>query len=89
MVHYLAIFLPQLADSTAVLDKLTKKECDKHFPAWTTRHQTTFEMIKNLVVSPECLTMINPLLMPEYKIFITTDASDFGSGAILAFAKEY
>ena len=42
LVHYLAIFLPRLADSTAVLDKLTRKECDKHFPAWTKRHQTVF-----------------------------------------------
>ena len=89
LVRYLAIFLPHLADSTAVLDELTKKECNKHFPAWTTRHQTAFETIKTLVISPECLTTINPSLMPEYKIFITTDASDFGSGAILAFGKTY
>ena len=89
LVRYLAIFLPQLADSTTVLDELTKKECDKHFPAWTTRHQTMFETIKNLVISPECLTMIDPSLMPEYKIFVTTDTSDFGSGAILAFGKNY
>ena len=89
MVRYLAIFLPRLADSTAVLDKLTKKECDRNFPAWTTKHQTAFETIKSLVVSPECLTTIDPSLMPEYKIFVTTDASDFGSGAILAFGRTY
>ena len=89
LVWYLAIFLPCLVDSPAVLNELTKKECDKHFLAWTARHQTAFKTIKALVVSPECLTTIDPLLMPEYKIFVTTDASDFGSGAILAFGKMY
>ena len=63
LVRYLAIFLPRLADSMAVLDELTKKECDKHFPAWTTKHQTAFETIKTLVISPECLTTIDPSLI--------------------------
>ena len=27
--------------------------------------------------------------MPKYKIFVTTDASDFGSGAVLSFSPTY
>ena len=32
---------------------------------------------------------IDPKLMPEYKIFVTMDASDTGSGAILSFGPSY
>ena len=89
LIRYLAVFLPKIAEHTTVLDKLTKKECDKHFPPWTTQHQVTFDEIKTLVMSPACLTTIDPALMPKHKIFITTDASDTGSGAILSFGKSY
>jgi reverse transcriptase-like protein len=70
---------------TAILDGLTKKECDKHFPTWTTAHQHAFDKIKQLATSPECLITINPSKMPMHRIFVTTDASDIGSGAILSF----
>lgn len=89
LVRYLAAFLPKIAEHTTVLDELTKKECDKHFPPWTTRHQVAFNEIKTLVTSPACLTTIDPALMPEHKIFVTTDASDTGSSAILSFGKSY
>jgi hypothetical protein len=85
LVHYLATFLPALAKHTAILDKLTKKECDKSFPQWTSKHQKAFDSIKQLATSTECLTTIDPGKMPKYKIFVTTDASDYGSGAILSF----
>ena len=32
LVRYLAVFLPNLAKFTVILDELTKKECDKDFP---------------------------------------------------------
>lgn len=89
LVRYLATFLPKLADHTAVLDELTRKECDKEFPRWTTRHQTAFDSIKALATSPPCLTTIDPHSMPQNKIFVTTDASDFGSGAVLSFGPTY
>ena len=89
LVRYLNIFLPNLAKHTGILDELTKKECDRDFPPWTTRHQNAFEEIKRLVTSSECLTSIDPTLMPEYKIFVTTDASDRGSGAVLSFGPSY
>jgi reverse transcriptase-like protein len=85
LVRYLASFLPTLTTHTAILDSLTKKECDKHFPTWTTAHQCAFDKIKQLAISPECLITINPSKMPAHRIFITTDASDIGSGAILSF----
>jgi hypothetical protein len=89
LVRYLAAFLPKIADHTTILDELTRKECDKRFPEWTTRHQAAFEAVKELATSPICLTTIDPSLMPEHKIFVTTDASDTGSGAILAFGPTY
>ena len=89
LVCYLAVFLPKLAKHTVVLDELTCKECDKDFPGWENYHQLAFDSIKNLVTSPACLTTIDPRLMPDYKIFVTTDASDTGSGAILSFGPSY
>ncbi len=35
LVCYLAALLPSLAKHTAILNMLTKKECDKHFLGWT------------------------------------------------------
>ena len=89
LVRYLSVFLPKLSEHTGILDELTKKECDKLFPVWTPRHQKAFEAIKSLVTSADCLTSIDPSLMPEYKIFVTTDASDFGLGAVLSFGPTY
>ena len=84
LVCYLAVFLPNLAKFTVILDELTKKECDKHFPGWKIKHQTAFEVIKRLVTSSDCLTTIDTHTHPDYKIFVTTDASNTGSGAILS-----
>jgi hypothetical protein len=89
LVRYLATFLPKLADHTTTLDALTKKECDKKFPEWTQTHQEAFDNIKHLATSTECLTTIDYSLMPDYKIFVTTDASDYGSGAVLSFGPSY
>ena len=89
LVCYLAAFLPNLAQHTNVLDKLTTKECDKVFLPWSEHHQKAFDNIKELVLSKACLTTINPLLKPLYKIFVTMDASDTGSGAVLSFSPSY
>ena len=89
LVRYLSAFLPNLATHTTVLDELTTKECDKSFPPGSKRHQTAFENIKALIVSKACLMTIDPSLMPHYKIFVTTDASDTRSGAVLSFGPSY
>jgi len=89
LVCYLSNFLPDLATYTRVLDELTTKDCNKRFPHWSDSHQHTFDNIKRLAMSPCCLTTINASLMLDHKIFITTDASDFRSGAILSFGTTY
>lgn len=89
LVRYVAAFLHKLADFTAILTELTYKECDKHFPAWLPKHQEAFDAIKKLVTSCDCLTVIDFDKMPEYKIFVTTDASDLCSGAVLSFGKPW
>jgi hypothetical protein len=60
-----------------VLTELTTKECNKAFPPWTDQHQLAFDAIKKAIVGHECLTTIDHALMPDYKIFVTTDASDY------------
>ena len=89
LVRYLSAFLPNLAQHTTILDELTTKDCDKAFPPWTARHQTAFDAVKQLVTSKACLTTIDPSLMPNHRIFVTTDASDMGSGAVLSFGPTY
>lgn len=85
LVRYLAAFLPQLALHTSILNKLTDKDSDLQFPEWTDAHQSAFQGIKNLVISSDCLTVIDHAKMPEHRIFVTTDASDYQSGAMLSF----
>ena len=85
LVRYLASFLPNLAEHAGVLTQLTLKHCDAAFPQWTSGHQHAFDSIKRLVSSRECLTTIDHNQMPSKKIFVTTDASDMRSGAVLSF----
>ena len=75
-VHYASAFLPKLADHSSVLTLLTTKDAHKHFPAWTDEHQYAFDAIKALVVSVDCLTVIDHENPGNNKIFVTCDASD-------------
>ena len=81
----IAVFLPQLADFTTVLTPLTTKESRKNFPEWTTAHQTAFEAIKALIISHECLMVINHQTPGDNKIFVTCDASDWRTSTTLSF----
>lgn len=85
LVRYLAAFLPDLAKFTMVLDPLTSNKLKRDFPPWTHKHQAAFDGIKKLVTSAECLTTIDHQNPGDNKIFVTTDASDLRSGAILSF----
>ena len=85
LVRYVSAFLPKLADHTIVLTPLTTKDAHKHFPPWTDEHQCAFESIKSLVVSSECLTVIDHEDPGNNKIFVTCDASDWRTGAVLSF----
>ena len=59
LVCYVSAFLPKLVDHSSVLTPLTTKDAQKHFPIWTNEHQNTFDAIKALVVSSDCLTVID------------------------------
>ena len=89
LVRYVAIYLPQLAHHTVILNELTHKECEKNFPKWQEKHQMAFDAIKKIVVSRECLTTIDLNKMPKNKIFVSTDASDLCSGAVLSFGETW
>ena len=85
LVWYVAAFLPSLADHTGVLTKLTTRDSERNFLQWTPRYQVVFDAIKTIVTGRECLTTIDFAKMPDYKIFVTTDASDKHSGGVLSF----
>ena len=85
LVRYLNAFLLKLAMQSDILNRLTWKDCNEKFPEWTQKYQDAFEAIKQIVVSRECLTIIDHTKMPEMKIFVTTDASERATGAVLSF----
>jgi len=88
ITRYLSAFLPALAEHTSILSPLTNTECDKNFPSWTSAHQDAFDSIKKLVTSTECLTTID-YDDPKKKIFLTTDASNRRTGAVLSFGESW
>ncbi|TFY50104.1 hypothetical protein EVJ58_g11186 [Rhodofomes roseus] len=85
LVRYVANFLPRLAEYTQVLDPLTTKDADKAFPTWTHAHQAAFDGVKSLVCSREVLTVIDHNALDANRIFVSCDASDFRTGAMLSF----
>jgi hypothetical protein len=88
LTRYVATFLPALAEYTSVLTPLTMKEHDKVFPLQTTKHQTAFDHIKCLVLGTDCLTVID-YEDKASNIYVTTDASDRHTGAMLSFGKTW
>jgi hypothetical protein len=87
LVRYIVHFLPQIMEHTCVLTELTTKKCNANFPAWTDTHQMAFNCVKKAVVRWDCLMTIDHILMPDLKVFMTTDASNFQLGAVLSFGK--
>jgi RNase H-like domain found in reverse transcriptase len=85
----MSAFLPDLAKHTGVLMALTTKAAKKNFPLWAEEHQQAFDSIKKIVTSRDCLTTINFDTMPENKIYVTTDASDTCSRALLPFVPSW
>lgn len=86
---YIASFLPHLTVHTRVLNSLTSKECECNFPAWNDDYDNAFQGVKDIVVSRECLMVIDYDNLNENKIFITMDASDTVSGAVLSFGESW
>lgn len=89
LVRYVADHLPNLAEHTRILNALTTKDADKHFPPWTQEHQVAFQAIKDLVVSPHCLVTIDHDNPGNNHVFLTCDASDFRTGAILSWGPSW
>ncbi|TFY52450.1 hypothetical protein EVJ58_g10012 [Rhodofomes roseus] len=85
LVRYIATYLPNLAEHTRVLTPLTTKDAKRDFPEWQESHQRAFEAIKSLVVSRECLTVIDHEHPGDNNIYVTCDASDWRTGAMLSF----
>ncbi|KIN98738.1 hypothetical protein M404DRAFT_31065 [Pisolithus tinctorius Marx 270] len=85
LVCYMADHLPNLTEHTHVLNALTTKAAELKFPVWNDDHQQAFQVIKDLVVSPHCLTMIDHDNPGDNHIFLTCGASDFCTGAILSW----
>lgn len=86
-MRYIATFLPHLADPASMLTPLTSKEFNKEFPEWTSEHQQAFDRIKQLATSTAALA---PMHTSEGdKIFVTTDASEVGTGAVLSVGKDW
>jgi RNase H-like domain found in reverse transcriptase/Reverse transcriptase (RNA-dependent DNA polymerase)/Integrase zinc binding domain len=85
LVCYVADFLPMLADHTRLLTPLTHKSTDVDFPPWTIEHQTAFDAIKSLVIGADCLTTIDHDNMGDNRIFVTCDASNKRTGAVLSY----
>ena len=85
LVRYLNAFLPHLAVQALILSRLTTKECTKTFPPWNDKLQIAFDKIKQIVLSSECLTVIHHDKLQSNNIYVTTDASDRCTGAVLSF----
>lgn len=87
---YLGNFLPHLAPPhTAILNRLTCIDAKISFPTWKQIHQDAFDSIKEIVCSRECLTVIDHSKLDTNNIYVTADASDKVTGAVLSFGKTW
>jgi hypothetical protein len=68
---------------------LTTKATELEFPLWTTQHTSAFQAIKDLVTSPQCLTIIDHNNPSNNKIFLTCDASNYRTGAVLSWGESW
>ena len=89
LVRYIVASLPALAEHILILMPLTCKEFSNNFPVCTNVYQYAFDTFKWLVVSHDCLTMIDHELPGENKIFVTCNTSKWQMGAILSFGKTW
>jgi len=57
-------------DNFIKMNKTRFRTADKHFPEWTSQYQDAFLKIKAIVVSRECLTVIDHKKLDKNKIFL-------------------
>ena len=89
LVRYIADHIPNLAEHTCILNALTTKAADLKFPSWSGEHQGAFQAIKDLVISPQCLTTIDHDNPGNNRIFLTCDASGYRTGAVLSWGPSW
>lgn len=88
LVQYLRNFVVGLAESTAVLSKLTTKATTRIDETnWGPAEQTAFEKIKNTMVNLPCLRPIDHA--SSVPVWVMTDASQVGLGAVLMQGEDY
>lgn len=85
LVCYLSAFLPKLANYTMIWTD--SKGMWQEF--YWMEIMPSIKTMKKLVTFSDCLTAIDPHLMPDSKIFVTTNASNTRSGVILFFSPSY
>ena len=78
LASYYRIYIKDFASIAAPLVALTRKECQKHV-VWTSDCDSAFARLKAALVSSPVLSY--PLR--EGKFYVSTDASDDGTGAVL------
>jgi hypothetical protein len=76
LIIYCSKFLPNFATITEPLRQLLRHDASWE---WTSRHQVTFESLKETLLSTDTLAYFDPNLHTE----IITDASPVGLGAVL------
>ncbi|KAK4702014.1 hypothetical protein P7C70_g4211, partial [Phenoliferia sp. Uapishka_3] len=81
LVQYLKKFVVGLAQQTAVLTPLTKKGIVSIKGLWGAQEQQAFDSIKTIITSLPCLRSLD--YESEETIFVMTDASNAGVGAVL------
>lgn len=79
MVNHYARFIPGLSGKLTPLHELLHKD---NAWSWTNKRQTTFNTIKTLLSSPKLIVHFDP----DKPLVLTTDASDYGIGAVLSHA---
>ena len=88
LVCYISVFLLNLAHHMDILNGLTMKASEHCFPTWTVEHQRAFDSIKSIVIGCDSLVSIDHDDETK-KIYVTTDASNHCSGAILSFGDNW
>uniref|UniRef100_A0A669FAM3 Reverse transcriptase domain-containing protein n=1 Tax=Oreochromis niloticus TaxID=8128 RepID=A0A669FAM3_ORENI len=77
LVSWYSKFLPNFATVVAPMRACAN---DKNTFTWTSDAQVSFEEVKKLVVNSPALALFDPAL----RVVISTDASDYGLGAVFA-----
>ena len=76
MVQYYGRHVPELSTLSGPLNKLRRKEV---MFKWTTKQQSAFESVKSELAGRRVLTHFDD----KQKLFLVTDASEYGVGAVL------